>query len=116
MASPGNDHERSDDSGREEFLSTHPDLLALGRRLRMEMDETLRAEQHAARVSARRRSTIRDRLLLAEDRGERLEIEVLGGVQMGGLVLAVGADHVVLARDGRHSWIALGHVVAVRIS
>ena len=95
-------------------LDSHPDLRALGRRLRVEMDETLRAEQHAARISAQRRSTIRDRLLLAEDRDERLNIEVLGGSDIHGRVLAVGADHVVVGRDGKQCWIALQHVVAIR--
>lgn len=79
------------------------------------MDETLRAEQHAARVSAQRRSTIRDRLLLAEDRAERLNIEVVDGSDIHGIVLAVGADHVVMGRDGQQCWIALQHVVAMRV-
>jgi hypothetical protein len=79
------------------------------------MDETLRAEQYAARVSARRRSTIRDRLLMAEDRAERLNIEVVDGSDICGTIVAVGLDHVVVA-DGRgHCWVALAHVIAVRI-
>lgn len=96
-------------------LQGHPDLNALGRRLRLEMDETLRAEQYAARVSAQRRSTIRDRFLLAEDRAEALNVEVVGGSDIHGVVAAVGADHVVVSDGGRHCWVALAHVVAVRV-
>ena len=95
-------------------LRGHPDLRALSRRLRLEMDETLRAEQHAARISAQRRATLRDRLLLAEDRAEALNIEVTGGSDIHGVVVAVGADHVVVADRSRRCWVALQHVVALR--
>ncbi len=96
-------------------MTAHPDLTALGRRLRLEMDETLRAEQYAARVSAQRRSTLRDRFLLAEDRSEALNVEVVDGSDIHGNVVAVGADHVVVAHRGRHCWVALQHVVAIRV-
>lgn len=99
----------------EDPLADHPDLRALGRRLRLEMDETLRAEQYAARVSAQRRTTIRDRFLMAEDRAERLNIEVVDGTDISGTIVAVGVDHVVVADRLRHCWVALAHVVAVRI-
>ncbi len=96
-------------------LGNHPDLRALGKRLRLEMDETLRAEQYAARVAAQRRSTIRDRFLMAEDRGARLNVEVAGGSDISGTIVAVGVDHVVIADGGRHCWVALQHVIAVRV-
>lgn len=102
------------DDRHQDRLAAHPDLRALSRRLRMEMDETLRAEQHAARISAQRRSTLRDRLLLAEDRNERLAIEVVGGTELSGSVIAVGADHVVIGRKGEQWWVALQHIVALR--
>jgi hypothetical protein len=95
-------------------LRSHPDLEQLGRQLRLELDETLRAEQHAARISAQRRSTLRDRLLLAEDRAETLNVEVTDGSDIHGVVIAVGADHVVLADRHRRCWVALQHVIAVR--
>lgn len=101
-------------AGDPDGIDAHPDLRALGRRLRMEMDEMLRAEQYAARVSARRRSTIRDRALLAEDRAEQLEVEVAGGSAISGLVLAVGADHLVIGGLSGTCWIALQHVVLLR--
>lgn len=106
---------RTGEAAEETELGAHPDLRALGRRLRLEMDETLRAEQYAARVSARRRSTIRDRFLMAEDRAERLNIEVVGGSDIGGTIVAVGVDHVVVADEHRRCWVALQHVVAVRV-
>ena len=93
----------------------HPDLSALGRSLRAEMDETLRAEQHAARVAAQRRSTLRDRFLLAEDRAEHLHVAVIDGTDIAGQVVAVGADHVVVAHAGRRCWIAMQHIVAIRL-
>lgn len=99
---------------RSDSLHSHPDLRALDRQLRLEMDETLRAEQFAARVSAQRRSTIRDRFLLAEDRAETLNIEVVDGSDIGGVVQMVGADHVVIVSSGGSTWVALQHVVAVR--
>ena len=110
-SSPG----RPTDDHEERELAAHPDLRALGRRLRVEMDETLRAEQYAARVSAQRRTTIRDRFLMAEDRAERLNIEVVDGTDISGTVVAVGVDHVVIADRHRHCWVALAHVVAVRV-
>ena len=99
----------------DDTLGTHPDLRALGRRLRLEMDETLRAEQYAARVSAQRRSTIRDRFVMAEDGAERLNVEVVDGSDICGTIVAVGVDHVVVADGRRRCWIALQHVVAVRV-
>ena len=94
----------------------HPDLAALGKRLRTELDETLRAEQHAARVSAQRRSSLRDRVLLAEDRAERLELQLTGGTSIAGLILAVGADHTIVAAAGMKHWVALQHIVTLRTS
>lgn len=101
-------------NGRSDGISAHPDLRALSRRMRIEMDETLRAEQHAARISAQRRSTLRDRLLLAEDRAEALHIDVRDGAEIWGTVIAVGADHVVVADGERQCWIAIQHVAALR--
>lgn len=106
--------DRTDDCA-DDALGTHPDLRALARRLQVEMDETLRAEQYAARVSARRRSTMRDRFLMAEDRAERLNIEVIDGSDICGTIAAVGIDHVVVTDRGTQCWVALQHVIAVRV-
>jgi len=94
---------------------SHPDLRELGRRLRLELDETLRAEQYAARVAARRRSTLRDRLLLAEDRGERAYLALADGRDVTGHISAVGADHVVITQAGQGTWVALNHIAALRL-
>ncbi len=96
-------------------LTSHPDLRALGRRLQLEMDETLRAEQYAARVSAQRRSTLRDRLLIAEDRGESLIVEAVNGTTISGTIVAMGADHAVVQSVRRRAWIALHHIVTIRV-
>lgn len=107
-------HDRAEGLDGGDRLAGHPDLRALSRRLRTEMDDTLRAEQHAARVAAQRRSTIRDRLVRAEDRHESLQINVVGGAEIRGKVIAVGADHVVIGRDELECWVALQHVVVMR--
>ncbi len=105
----------SREPARDDGIIGHPDLSALGRSLRAEMDETLRAEQYAARVAAQRRRTLRDRFLLAEDRAERLHVAVVDGTDIAGQVVAVGADHVVVAHAGRRCWIAMQHVIAIRL-
>ena len=93
----------------------HPDLTRLGRQLRNEMDETLEAEQHAAWAVARRRRTIRDLLLDAEDRGRVAVISGSDGQLYRGTVEAVGADHVVLADQDRERVVALAHIVGLEV-
>ncbi len=94
----------------------HPDLARLGRALRDQLDETLDAEQHAARAAARRRRSLRDVLLEAEDRGAAARISCTDGQLYRGAVVAVGADHVALAGDeGGERLIALAHVATVEI-
>ena len=91
----------------------HPDLQRLGRSMRDEFDETLDAEQHAARAAARRRLTMRDRLLDSEDRAERVVLSMTDGHVYHGAVEAVGIDHVVV-RDGQiDRYVALAHIVAM---
>ena len=109
------DDQRPDRDG-EEALFAHPDLAAIGKRLRTELDETLRAEQHAARVSAQRRSTLRDRLLLAEDRAECVDLDLTGGGFESGAVLAVGADHVIVSGHPGPCWVAIHHIVGIKAS
>jgi len=72
----------------------HPDLVHLGRRLRNRLDDTLDAEQYAARAAARRRRSLRDRLLDAEDRTEQVVVSTTDGHVYRGVVDAVGVDHV----------------------
>ncbi|MBM3694843.1 MAG: hypothetical protein FJW79_02760 [Actinobacteria bacterium] len=93
----------------------HPDLAALGRRLRREMDETLEAEQSAARAAARRRRTLRDLFLTLEDRADLAAVWALDGRCYRGRVQAVGVDHVALASADGTRVLALAHVVAVEV-
>ncbi len=91
----------------------HPDLQRLGRSMRDQFDDTLDAEQHAARAAARRRTSLRDRLLESEDRSERVVVSTSDGHVYQGVVEAVGIDHVVI-RDGRiDRYLAINHIVAL---
>lgn len=92
---------------------SHPDLEQLGRALRDRLDETLDAEQSAARSAALRRRTLRDRLIESEDRGEDVVLGGSDGHVYRGAVTAVGIDHVVLRESDRERFIALAHVVSM---
>jgi predicted protein tyrosine phosphatase len=92
----------------------HPDLIEISRRLRHQLSQVLEAEQEAAAITLRRRSTIRDRLLDTEDRDETVLITCVDGVDRSGIVVAVGVDHVVLETSGTAVTIALLHIVAIR--
>ena len=92
---------------------THPDLVALGRVLRDRMDRTLDAEMEAARAAARRRRSLRDRLLDAEDRSAVLTISTVEGVSHRGVVDAVGLDHVDLIQSDASIAIPLQHITSV---
>jgi len=91
----------------------HPDLIEISRRLRLQLAEVLEAEQEAAAITLRRRSTIRDRLLDAEDRGEAVRVSCVDGTTRTGLVGAVGIDHVVIETSGTTACLALPHIVLV---
>lgn len=91
----------------------HPDLERLGRRLRNRFDDVLDAEQAAAVAAARRRRSLRDRLVEAEDRRDTVVLTTVDGQVHRGAVHAVGVDHLVLDDDGTERLIALAHVVSV---
>lgn len=74
---------------------THPDLIEISDTLHRQMDAVLAAEQEAAAITMRRRRTIRDRLLRAEDRNEAITVTD-GRSSWEGNVSAVGADHLAL--------------------
>lgn len=93
----------------------HPDLESLGRTLRDRLDETLNAEQSAARSAARRRRTLRDSLLESEDRAETLVMSAVDGHTYRGVVDAVGVDHVVLIDSGRTTRVAISHIVSMGV-
>jgi hypothetical protein len=91
----------------------HPDLERLGRTMRDRLDDTLVAEQSAARAAARRRRSFRDLLLEAEDRNDTVVMSADDGNTYRGLVEAVGVDHVVLIDAGRTTHITIEHVVSM---
>lgn len=91
----------------------HPELAALGRELRRRMDETLEAEQSAARAAWRRRRTIRDLLLDLEDRAAAAVVWTTDGCCRRGTVRVVGLDHAELEGEGGPQVISLAHVVAL---
>jgi hypothetical protein len=92
----------------------HPELARLGRRLRRRIDDTLDAEQAAAEAAARRRRSLRDVLLSAEDRADVLIVTSIDGVSRIGVVTAVGVDHLALHDDqGGTTVLAFDHIVAV---
>ena len=91
----------------------HPDLVRLGRSLRNRLDETLDAEQSAARAAARRRRTLRDRLLDSEDRTESIVLTTTDGHIHRGIVDAVGVDHVVLIDGNVERFIGVAHIITL---
>jgi hypothetical protein len=91
----------------------HPDLIEISRRLRLQLAQVLEAEQEAAAITLRRRSTIRDRLLDAEDRDETVRVTCVDGATRTGKIGAVGIDHLVLETNGATTYVAIVHIVVV---
>ena len=91
----------------------HPDLQRLGRSLRSRLDETLDADQSAAHSAARRRRTLRDVCLDAEDRGAHIVVSTTNGHIWRGRIDAVGVDHVLLVDGDVERTIAIPHIVMV---
>lgn len=91
----------------------HPDLAELALRMRQQLHAVLRAEQEAAAASRLRRRVVRDRLLEAEDRAERVTVFDLAGGTSSGTVTAVGADHVVLDET---TFVLLAHASVIEFS
>ena len=76
----------------------HPDIHLLGERLGRQLDDILEAEQFAARVSAQRRTTLRDHLIRSEDMGLEVSVTTVGPTIVGE-IQAVGIDHVVVVAE-----------------
>ncbi len=93
----------------------HPDVVEVSRKLRRQLEQVLDAEQRAAAVVARRSRTLRDRLLDAEDRGELVVVHCSAGRSWSGRVVAVGADHVVVAQHTTDRFILLHHIAALEV-
>ena len=94
----------------------HPDLIEISRRLRLQLAQVLEAEQEAAAITMQRRSTIRDRLLDAEDRGEPVRIICIDGAIRTGMVGAVGVDHVVLEMSNSAAYVGLPHIISIEVT
>ena len=90
----------------------HPDLVEISRTLRHQLDAVLAAEQQAALATLRRRRTMRDRLIEAEDRAEEVSLQVTTGEIVSGRLLAVGADHLVVTTSRQETFIHLDHVAS----
>jgi hypothetical protein len=91
----------------------HPDLENLSRELRNQLDDTLDAEQAAARSATVRRRTLRDRLLDAEDRSEQIVLATSDGHFYRGTVGGVGVDHVVVVDGSAERFISIAHIVSL---
>lgn len=91
----------------------HPDLIEMSRRLRDRFNEVLAAEQEAAATTRRRQLTLRERLLDAEDRGDRVTMRLAAGTAIEGTLGAVGADHVVVEQPAGSVVIAFRHLAAI---
>ncbi len=91
----------------------HPDLDRLARSMRFRLDETLDAEQSAARTAAARRATLRDRLIQFSDRSDAVVVTTSDGHVTAGEAVAVGVDHVVIRTDRGESFVSIAHVVSI---
>ncbi len=80
------------------------------------MDETLDAEQSAARSASRRRRTLRDLFLDLEDRADPALVWADDGHCYQGTVSAVGVDHAELEGDDGRRVVAFAHVVALEVA
>jgi hypothetical protein len=79
------------------------------------MDDTLDAEQSAARAAARRRRTLRDLLLDLEDRADAASIWASDGRCYRGTVRAVGVDHAELVDGSARRIVALAQLVTIEV-
>jgi hypothetical protein len=84
----------------------HPDLVEITHRLRSQYEQILEAEQEAAVVMRRRRQTLRDVFILAEDRHGNVRVTTSGGATLEGPLEAVGLDHVTIGT----TTVALFHI------
>ena len=84
----------------------HPDLVEITHRLRSQYERILQAEQEAAVVLRRRRQTLRDLLIEAEDRHACVRLITNGGTTLEGALETVGLDHVTIGTTA----VALFHI------
>jgi len=89
----------------------HPDLVVLDHRLTARFAAVSAAEHEAAVIAHRRTTTLRDRLLEAEDRLESATVYLSDGSRRQGKVMSVGLDHVAIGS----SLLALAHIVGFEV-
>ena len=94
--------------------SDHPDLRHLAARLDEQLGDVLEAEHHAARVTAQRRTSLRDRLIRAEDMMAEVAVTTTTGRYVG-VMKAVGTDHVIVA-DPTERVLAIHHIVVLEVA
>lgn len=90
----------------------HPDLVEVSQKLRLQWERVVKAEQAAARATWRRRRSLRDRLIDAEDRRELATLWSIDGRASVGKVRAVGSDHVELQTGTKSRFVLLHQIVA----
>ena len=79
----------------------HPDLVALGHRLRRSFDRAAAAELEVARIAHARTRTLRDLLVEWEDAGHRIGVSTRSADHESGAIDAVGTDHLALRVGNR---------------
>ena len=94
----------------------HPDLIDIGARLRHRFEAVLEAEREAAVVAARRRADLRSVLIDAEDRQREVAIWLEGGMEVAGVLRAIGADHLEVVGHNGSTLVTLKSVLAVRFT
>ncbi len=92
----------------------HPDLAQFERLARMRFDEVAEYEQDAAMLEVQRLSTLRDRLLDADDADLTIRIWVRGGHLCEGVPSTVGQDHVELG-DSRQLIVPFSAIEMVEV-
>ena len=92
----------------------HPDLAQFERLAWRRFDEAAEYEQEAAMLQVQRMSTLRDRLLDADDADLAVRIWVRGGHLCEGVPSTVGRDHVEL-RDTRRLIVPFSSIEMVEV-
>lgn len=81
--------------------------------MRTTLEETLEAEQHAARATAIRTSTLRDRAIELGDRAAPVLLHTAMADPMRGVLEGIGVDYLILTTTRGTRYVALHHVIAI---
>lgn len=91
----------------------HPDLVALGHRLRRSFDRAAAAELEVARLVHARARDLRELLIEWEDAGRRVRLTTRRATHGPVRIRAVGTDHLVLGADGTSLVVPFHSIVSV---